>query len=272
MINFFRKIRKKLADDNKPLKYMRYAIGEIVLVMIGILLALSVNNWNDQQKEKNLIKGYASSLILDLKADISELDIRLYQSRTIVDRIDSLVQYVKGKNIKELSNLDILCLSRATGYRPHQWNRSTIDILKSSGLLQNIVVDSLGKHIAEYNAFTYHLDEDFKGDASRGQNVTQIKSRIINYNYGNLNELQQDNRIYDNDLIGMKFFDTPSYNQAKSETLYLMTDDINELNEVINLLIIIKFKLLARIEIEFPRAISEAKHLIEILNEKILKP
>jgi hypothetical protein len=40
MINFFSKIRKKLADDNKPLKYARYAIGEIVLVMIGILLAL----------------------------------------------------------------------------------------------------------------------------------------------------------------------------------------------------------------------------------------
>ena len=40
MIGFFRKIRKKLADDNKPLKYMRYAIGEIVLVVIGILIAL----------------------------------------------------------------------------------------------------------------------------------------------------------------------------------------------------------------------------------------
>jgi hypothetical protein len=39
MIDFFRKIRKKLADDNKPIKYMRYAIGEIVLVVIGILIA-----------------------------------------------------------------------------------------------------------------------------------------------------------------------------------------------------------------------------------------
>ena len=54
MIGFFRKIRKQLADDNKPLKYMRYAIGEIVLVVIGILIALSINNWNEQRitKEK----------------------------------------------------------------------------------------------------------------------------------------------------------------------------------------------------------------------------
>ena len=270
MINFFRKIRKQLADDNKPLKYMRYAVGEIVLVMIGILLALSVNNWNDQQKEKNLIKGYASSLILDLREDISQLDIRLEQSRTIVDRIDSLVQYVRGKKIKELSNLDILCLSQATSYRPHLWNRSTIDILKSSGLLQNIAVDSLGKRIAEYNAFTYHLDEDFKGDVSNSQNVKQINSRIINYNYSNLIELQQDYRLYENDLEGMEFFDAPSYNQAKSETLYLMTDDINELNEVINLLIISKYRLLVRIEKEFPKVTSEARHLIKILNDKIL--
>ena len=58
MIGFFRKIRKQLADDNKPLKYMRYAIGEIVLVVIGILIALSINNWNEQRitKEKERLR------------------------------------------------------------------------------------------------------------------------------------------------------------------------------------------------------------------------
>ena len=56
MIPFFRRIRKKIvagnpaesgADDNKPLKYLRYAIGEIVLVVIGILIALQINTRND---------------------------------------------------------------------------------------------------------------------------------------------------------------------------------------------------------------------------------
>ena len=50
MINFFRKTRKKLADDNKFFKYWRYAIGEIVLVVVGILIALSINNWNEGRK------------------------------------------------------------------------------------------------------------------------------------------------------------------------------------------------------------------------------
>jgi len=66
MINFFRKIRKKLADDNKPLKYMRYAIGEIVLVVIGILIALSINNWNewrkDREKEQKVLETLADNL------------------------------------------------------------------------------------------------------------------------------------------------------------------------------------------------------------------
>ena len=58
LINFFSRIRKQLADDNppswpagKPLKYMRYAIGEILLVVVGILIALSINNWNEENKE-----------------------------------------------------------------------------------------------------------------------------------------------------------------------------------------------------------------------------
>ena len=50
MIPFFRRIRKKMADDNKPLKYMRYAIGEIVLVVVGILIALQINNRNEKRK------------------------------------------------------------------------------------------------------------------------------------------------------------------------------------------------------------------------------
>jgi hypothetical protein len=50
MINFFRRIRKKLADDNKPLKYMRYAIGEILLAEVGVLIALQINNRNENKK------------------------------------------------------------------------------------------------------------------------------------------------------------------------------------------------------------------------------
>ncbi|MBT8266710.1 MAG: hypothetical protein KJP20_09230 [Bacteroidia bacterium] len=74
MINFFRKTRKKLADDNKFLKYSRYAIGEIFLVMIGILLALQVNNWNEQRKSISTQKASIGKLKFDLIADINRFN------------------------------------------------------------------------------------------------------------------------------------------------------------------------------------------------------
>ena len=69
MINFFRKTRKKMADDNKPMKYMRYAIGEIALVVVGILIALSINNWNEDRKTKLKSQVYINKIVNDLMID-----------------------------------------------------------------------------------------------------------------------------------------------------------------------------------------------------------
>lgn len=74
MIGFFRKIRKQLADDNKPLKYLRYAVGEIVLVVVGILIALQVNNWNEDYKESQAIKSVLYEIKEDLIKDKAELE------------------------------------------------------------------------------------------------------------------------------------------------------------------------------------------------------
>ncbi len=77
MINFFRKTRKKLADDNKFLKYSRYAIGEIVLVVIGILIALSINNWNEYQKERKSERLILFEIRENLKYDLNDFEDNL---------------------------------------------------------------------------------------------------------------------------------------------------------------------------------------------------
>ncbi|MCW5518178.1 DUF6090 family protein [Muriicola sp. Z0-33] len=65
MIKFFRKIRQRLLTENKFSKYLIYAVGEIVLVVIGILIALSINNWNELKKQRIEEIG----LLRDLKTD-----------------------------------------------------------------------------------------------------------------------------------------------------------------------------------------------------------
>ena len=69
MIPFFKRIRKKMADDNRPLKYMRYAVGEIVLVVIGILIAIQINTWNEERlkgkKEFVYLKEIHKNLVQD---------------------------------------------------------------------------------------------------------------------------------------------------------------------------------------------------------------
>jgi hypothetical protein len=53
MIKFFRKIRQKMLTENKFGKYMTYAVGEVILVVIGILIAVSINNWNQERQLEN---------------------------------------------------------------------------------------------------------------------------------------------------------------------------------------------------------------------------
>ena len=101
MIKFFRKIRYNLMSENKTGKYLKYAIGEIVLVMIGILLALQVNNWNEQRKFNSLKKVYVERLINDLQQDsteVSELLVGLNEKQRI---IETVIKEIDGDSTSE---------------------------------------------------------------------------------------------------------------------------------------------------------------------------
>jgi hypothetical protein len=74
MIKFFRKIRQHLLTENKFSKYLLYAFGEIALVMVGILLALQVNNWNEEKKERRIEKQRYQNILNDLINDEVSID------------------------------------------------------------------------------------------------------------------------------------------------------------------------------------------------------
>ena len=72
MLTFFRRIRKALLGSGQVRKYLIYAIGEIALVVIGILIALQINNWNEWRKSQQKVVAQLRSLQGDLKRDIQE--------------------------------------------------------------------------------------------------------------------------------------------------------------------------------------------------------
>ena len=89
MIKFFRTIRQNLLSENKLSKYLIYAIGEIILVVIGILIALQINNWNENQ-EKNKLFDIYSLIISDLENDKQELinNLDFYnQKKPVFDKV-----------------------------------------------------------------------------------------------------------------------------------------------------------------------------------------
>jgi len=97
MIKFFRKIRYDLMEKNKTGKYLKYAIGEIILVVIGILIALSINNWNESRKQSISEKEFITSVKNDLKQDKAFIQL-------IVELIKPRIEAYKAIN-GDLPNL-----------------------------------------------------------------------------------------------------------------------------------------------------------------------
>ena len=96
MVKIFRNIRQKLAAENKVMAYLRYAIGEILLVMIGILLALQVNNWNELRKQNIAETEFIEGVKKDLTQDKKYIELVLKQMEPRIEAFDQL-------NNKELS-------------------------------------------------------------------------------------------------------------------------------------------------------------------------
>ena len=91
MIKFFRRIRYDLMEKNKTGKYLKYAIGEIVLVVIGILIALSINNWNEGRKLRN----QEFKILTEIRSNL-ETTLEIFESDTLFN-LKTIQQFNKIK-------------------------------------------------------------------------------------------------------------------------------------------------------------------------------
>jgi hypothetical protein len=163
MIKFFRKIRQNLLSEGKTSKYFKYAIGEIILVVIGILIALSINTWNENRK----IEIEEIRLLTDLHSELEKTLSNTQMSRdytlTTMEDIDTIEYYIKNDlpYSKELDN--------SFGKVPHQDvqfpSATAFNSIKAKGIgiIKNNVLkkDIINMYEVQFSTFAdYNTDEN----------------------------------------------------------------------------------------------------------------
>jgi hypothetical protein len=246
-------------------KYVLYATGELLLVVFGILIALQVNNWNEERIEQRQVRQYAIALLSDLKRDIAMLEPITKQMQRRLEQVEALNNYTRGKTLDQINNLDLWVLAPSSAYRPYQWNRSAIEQLRSAGALREIQNVELVEKITAYDALTRHLDEDYEQDTLRITAAIEFRDLVIDSNYPadeHLTSIQDEASEHAPEAqlsIWQESF--------HGERLQLLTDNVNDVKVMVN-----KYDklgtLTARVEGEIPRLIQLAEDLTELLADE----
>ncbi len=197
MIKVFRKIRQTMIKENKASKYLLYAIGEIILVVIGILIALGINNWNSQNKAKKTETEYYCRIIEDFDIDLENIDQRYTKSEEQIEigkrLIIDLHSQKKDRNYLMNAYLKVV---RTDFFIP---SKAAFDDIKSSGnlnVLSNIKVkNSLIRYYNELDNIIVQLSS----------NSNQMVQRAFDYQH--LNEIGFQEFEYVKNSLGPQIMD-----------------------------------------------------------------
>ena len=162
MIKFFRKIRYELMEKNKTGKYLKYALGEIVLVVIGILIALQINNWNENRKETNFEQKILKELNSDFFYNKSELHRNITKATALAHNSDSLLALFNLPKNEVDPNKFFKYMRKLGGYSTFNPSNGALNTLISSGKLYIIKNDSLRKHLTRWSGILEDTKEDEK--------------------------------------------------------------------------------------------------------------
>jgi hypothetical protein len=221
MIKFFRKIRQNLFSEGKTGMYLKYAVGEIILVVIGILIALGINNLNENRKNNDLESLYIQELTTDLIKDSIIIDGMLNQSnkqlrakfllqkylteQTDIVFIDSSFNSYPDYLKSEKYDLDSLAY-----YYQIQWIAksrypfipitTTIDEMKSTGKIGIIQNLDLRRSIIEtynnYDSYRIIYNDDYKLQSDKMlELIFDDKPELFTINNSSVIRFFQDPRV-----------------------------------------------------------------------------
>ncbi len=178
MIKFFRKIRQKTLTENKFSKYLMYAIGEIVLVVIGILIALSINNWNEARKDREKEQLFLHKLNSNLSNDIISLKNIMHSDSLIIQDLTKLSnEILTVKDPKELS------VDNNSRYKHFEFsaNTSLYDNMVSTGQIGLFRNDSIFDALTNYYKNATQANNGL--DASIKKYAGEIESFYLKFDH-----------------------------------------------------------------------------------------
>jgi len=164
MIKFFRQIRQNLLHQNKISKYLVYASGEILLVVIGIVLALQFNAWSTNTKELSKEEWYLNNILDDIHYQTQSLDIIVEDYKaTIIAAKSILKDYYDQKSFIGIDSLNSkLNLLMYAQFFPNTNN--TYQELVSSGQLSLIKNNNVSLEVIDFYLYTADIESVFKND------------------------------------------------------------------------------------------------------------
>jgi len=145
MIRFFRNIRQKLAAENKVMAYVRYAIGEILLVVTGILIALQINNWNEDRKTVKLANENYLNLLTSLEQDSIQVQRIINLNDIGLKALSKIIPLEINEELLELSqeNLNNYLYEVSLTSRSFLPNSGIYNLLTSNNGLELIKSDKI---------------------------------------------------------------------------------------------------------------------------------
>lgn len=185
MIPFFRQLRRKVFAGNQLGRYLLYALGEILLVVIGILIALQVNNWNQQRIERRTERAYLQRLLEEIESDLESVSRSVETNERRKKRAEFLMASKSNPALIEEDPTYFIESIEYAGYTNSPViSDHTFEEIKSSGRLSIISNEEIRTGLSKYYASVQN----------RGQYnfiIQDIQLRYLEYRAGILSDEQQ---------------------------------------------------------------------------------
>ena len=198
MIKYFRKFRYDLIEKNKTGKYLKYAVGEIILVVVGILIALSINNWQQERQNKKQEYRYINDLVNDFKQDSIHLEELRLEATITATAKDSIFKVINDLDY-QMDSLPNYFKLQWVGYKVFSPSTSTIEEMKSSSHLEIISNPLLRKKIVKmYYAYDLFLQDESLFMRANREVFTIAKDKLGNIDDNTQEEIKvllEDKRL-----------------------------------------------------------------------------